>query len=227
MLWIKELVMEKELQVVESREHQDGVALLGGFTEDFTVSIQSPRRYLPYFKFIRKASEGQKFGHVYAVKDNVAYLLEAPYRLFYIVSRKIMRFLEGDSYTKRVYMKVDPSTGLDTTGEDFTQEGWSEALANLLVIEKEGQYLLGTMETSGAATTYWATVMKDIKEGVKSEVRITDHACNFEVSKQKRKYPARKMFKQFQFQQVNDVDRGALSDLARANTDMIKDFLER
>lgn len=184
-------------------------------------TIHQEDNRLPYFSFCLKASENRKLGHLYRVAGKQDTLMEGPYRIFYLTSRRVLRFLDGDQYTKRYYVKDDEEARIKL------EEDWREALASLIVVEKDGFYALGTIETAGASTSYWASILRPLGEQIKTEVKITDHGQNFVVSKKKMKYPSSKMFRQIEFMPFTDNDKEVLTSLAIEKQEQIKDFLER
>jgi len=139
-------------------------------------------------------------------------ILQGEWSMCSILSRRMIRRLEGSHYTDRAYEEL--KEGLGSTYNNYLEfeekaeekkEGWALGLSHLVFLFTPLQSTFATIESFGTQELYFTIPLSEglINENKKVVVKISDHSINLKKAASGFSYLASYKFNQWESKQLS------------------------
>lgn len=203
---------------------------------------------LPFLYLSNNRTEGVAPWKLCKWEDGETEEIEAPYILCHILSRKMVRRLEGGQYKERAFAPILQDEKGQMIGEtvgkfeevakllesidegaQVSSGGWSYAISHLVVLVQGERCTFATLEAGGSLEDYFTELLlsASLKENQGGKVTISSHEKNLKTSKKGFEYLASWKFKQWE--QV-DLSQGQVERIYRKHDEqkkLIENYLKK
>ena len=177
-----------------------------------------------------------------ALVDGKTTIVQAPYLLSHVLTRHMVRRLEGGQYTDRAYSPVNAGKGetsnsfqevykdLEAGNQKVLDAGWERGFVHLIVlITNEGATFL-TIESFKTLENYWteALIQGNLNNDMAVKIKITSHEKNVKKSAATGyEYLASWKFKQWESVKLSPQILEAIDAAYQEQSEQIQRFLDR
>lgn len=160
-----------------------------------------PSPFLPYCYLTNERTNNQDPWVLVISKNGKETVVEAPYTMSHILTRPMVRRLEGSEYKDRYYTGGESEQKFNEIVEklgdkkeaDVDGEIWQRGFVHVFaLIDEEGEITIATMEVAKSLENYWTGAFKegDIRDKRGVVIEVTSHEASVKKSAKGFKYLA-------------------------------------